>query len=121
MGRLEKYCVHEKFTIKDAISIIQNNFSRCAIVVNDNQKVVGVFSEGDVLRAILDDIDLYTPVKRVLKPSFKYLRETDMQQACELFKKFGITMIPVIDKEFNLLNVITIFDIMDRLGILNDK
>lgn len=121
MSTIDKYCVQDKSTIKDTISIIQNNYSRCAIVVNDNRKVVGVFSEGDVLRAILEDIDLFTPVKRVLKPSFKYLREMNMPQACELFKKYGITLIPVIDNEFNLVQVITIFDIMDKLGMVNDN
>jgi len=121
VDKFEKYCVHEKSTIKDAIAVIQNNFSRCAIVRNDNKKVVGVFSEGDVLRAILENVDLYTPVKRVLKPSFKYLREVNMAEACLLFKKYGITLIPVIDNEFNLVRVITVFDIMDKLGFVNDK
>lgn len=121
MSNFEKYCVNDKSTIKDAISIIQNNFSRCSIVLNDNRKVIGVFSEGDVLRAILEDIDLFTPIKRVLKPSFKYLREVNMTEACELFKKHGITLIPVVDNEFNLVRVITVFDIMDNLGIVNAK
>src|SRR5690242_3053807 len=121
MDKLEKYCVNDKATIKDAISVIQGSFSRCAIVLNDNKKVTGVFSEGDVLRSILEDVDLFTPIKRVMKPSFKYMRDVNMAEACELFKKYGITLIPVIDNEFNLVNVITVFDIMDRMEIVNGR
>jgi len=114
MGKLESYWLDESRTIKEAIAAIQNNHSRCIVVLNCHKKVVGVFSEGDVLKAILQGIDIYAPLKKVVKPSFYYLKKKDMLEAYELVKKYGITLIPVIDDNFHLSEIITIFDIMNR-------
>lgn len=121
MKKLENYCVNGRQTIKEAISIIQNNFSRCVIVLNDYQKVVGVFSEGDVLRAILEDIDIHTILEKVISPSFHYLNKRDILKAYELVKKYGITLIPIVDNDFNLKSVITMFDVMDHLAVANKE
>ena len=115
MNKLNQYCVDEGSIIKEAIAVIQGNLSRCVIVINQKKKVLGVFSEGDVLRAILQDIDVHTPLKRVMKPSFYYLNERDLDKAHALVKKHGITLIPVIDANFILKDVITIFDVLDYL------
>ena len=119
--KLQKYCIDERRTIKEAVSTIQNSMSRCVVVLNESGKVVGVFSEGDVLRAILQNIDLYTPIRNIIKPSFHYLNRRDMLQAYNLVQNHGITMIPVIDERFVLKDVITIFDVMKHLAFINDK
>lgn len=121
MSRLELFCVDENNTIKDAIVAIQANHSRCIIVLNAKKKVVGVFSEGDVLKVILADTDIHAPLSRIIKPSFHYLNDKDMLKAYELVKKYSITLIPVVDKDFNLEDIITIFDIMDHLVFTNRR
>lgn len=121
MNRLKNYCVNEDQTIKDAISVIQNNLSRCVMVLNAQGKVVGTFSEGDVLRSLLQDVDVHIPLKKVINPSFHYLNENDMLKAYELVKRHGITLVPVVDDEFELKDVITIFQIMEHLVFTNRK
>ena len=115
MKNLKKFCVSENSTIKEAIYGIQTDLCRCVIVLNDHNKVTGVFSEGDVLRLILSEVDIHTPLKKVIKPSFFYLKDRNFEEAFRLVKKFGITLIPVVDEDFNLKDVITIFDILDQL------
>ncbi|MDD5070087.1 MAG: CBS domain-containing protein [Candidatus Omnitrophica bacterium] len=119
--KLSSFCVEENIIIKEAISVIQNNRSRCIIVLNNKKKVVGTFSEGDVLKAILKEIDLHTPLKKLLKPSFYYLNQRDMLRAYDLVKQHGISLVPVINSDFVLQDVITIFDIMDHLVFVNNK
>ena len=117
MKDLKKYCVNELETIKEAVSVIQCNLTRCAIVINDQKKVVGVFSEGDVLRAILGNIDMHAPLKRVISPTFMHLLKPDINKAFDLVKKHGITLIPVIDDNFILKDVITIFDVLNKSSL----
>ncbi len=121
MKKFDNYCVDENQTMKEAISVIQNNLSRCAIVLNSHGKMVGTFSEGDVLRAILQDVDIHSPLKKVINPSFRYLTKKNMLKAYELVKKHGITLIPVVDAKFRLKDLITIFEIMDHLIFINKK
>lgn len=115
MKSINEYVVHEKQPIKEAIKVIKGNLSRCSVVVNDANKVVGVFSEGDVLSAILNDVDLLVPVKKVLKPSFLSLESRDMKKALALVKKHGISLVPVINESYELTGVITILELLEKL------
>lgn len=110
MRKLEDFCVRDSATMEDAIALIQKNNSRCVVVVGVGQKVVGVFSEGDVLRAILAGTDVHTPLRALIKPSFRYLRQPDATAARKLFLD-GITLIPVLDVDFRLTSVLTLKDV----------
>ena len=120
MKKLDSFCIDDRRTIKEATSVIQSNLSRCAVVLNVDRKVIGVFSEGDVLRAILQDINLYTPLKNIVSPTFHYLNQHDVLKAYQLVKKYGITLVPIINDKFVLKSVITIFDVMEHLAFIND-
>lgn len=118
MKSISEYLVHEKQPIIEAIKVIQGNLSRCAVVVNDGNKVVGVFSEGDVLRAILNEVDLYVPVRKVLKPSFLSLESRDLKKALALVKKHGISLVPIINESYELTGVITLLELLEKLDFV---
>jgi CBS domain-containing protein len=99
--------------MEEAISAIQNSDCRCVLVKNDKGQLVGVFSEGDVLRAILAGREKHIPLKNLLKPSFKYLHERDEKAALEIYKK-GITLLPVVDHDFYPKSVMTVLDYLSR-------
>ncbi len=109
MPKLRDFWIHDSATMEDAIEMIQRNNSRCVVVVGSKQKVVGVFSEGDVLRAILAGTDVHTPLRSLIKPSFRYLRRRDIGDARELFLD-GITLVPILDQDFLLIDVLTLKD-----------
>jgi CBS domain-containing protein len=109
--QLTDYCVREGATMHDAVAVIQRNGSRCCIVVGDTGKVVGVFSEGDVMRALLRGTGLHVPLRSLIQPSFVYLRERDLDAAREHVRD-GISLVPVLDEEFRLVDVIRISDVV---------
>jgi CBS domain-containing protein len=117
----EKYCIREYFTIKETILKIEAGKVRCALVLNDRDQVIGVFSEGDVLRAILQGVEIHTPIKNILRPSFYYLKKPDMHKAYQLIKKEAVTLIPVVNESFELESVITMFDVMEHLRYENNN
>jgi CBS domain-containing protein len=110
MSKLENFWVRESATMQEAIAQIQKNNSRCVVVVGAQNKVVGVFSEGDVLRAILAGTDVHTPLRSLIKPSFRYLHQRDIAAARKLLIA-GIALVPVLDADFRLTDVLTLQDI----------
>jgi CBS domain-containing protein len=110
MNELDRFWIHDSATMQEAIAMIQKNNSRCVVVVGVNQKVVGTFSEGDVLRAILAGVDVHTPLRNLVKPSFHYLTTRDLKAAKQLLLN-GITLVPVIDHEFRLRSCIVLEDV----------
>jgi CBS domain-containing protein len=107
---LESYCVSEHATVLDAIAVIQQNESRCAVVQGQEGKVVGVLSEGDVLRALLAGVHLHAPLRNLVRPSFTFFRSHDVAAARPYFLK-GMTLIPVVSSEFRLTSVIAVEDV----------
>lgn len=117
---LQTYIVRDSAQITQALEVIKASKSRCAIVVNDEDKVVGVFSEGDVLSALLRGTSIKAPLKQVLRPSFHYLHSRDFHKAYTLAKTDGITLLPIVDEEFHLCEVLTLFDLLSALELRNE-
>jgi len=111
----QRYCVYENDTINTAMLAIQQTKSRCACVLSASQKVVGVISQGDIIRALFDGANQYSSIKDFVNNSFIYLNEVDMERAYKLIKSKNLTLIPVIDKDFILVSVITLTDLFDYL------
>lgn len=110
MNNLDDFSIRDSATVRDAIALIQKNNSRCVIVLGAERKAVGAFSEGDVLRAILAGIDVHTPLKSLIRPSFRYLHKRDVAEARKLILG-GITLVPVLDADFRLVDVLTLRDV----------
>lgn len=104
---LEKFIVIESDSIEQAIQMIEINSSRCVVVTNIQNRVVGVLSEGDILRAILKGINTKSPVKNILNPGFKFLIEMDEEKLINYIKQ-GITLVPVLNENRELINVINV-------------
>lgn len=112
---LAKYCIHESETILSAIERIQENDMRTVLVLNDSEKVVGVVSQGDILKAIVSGTTLYVQVNRIMTTSFSYLMTKDLQKAVKLFKTKYFSLIPVLSNDFKLQDVILFIDVIATL------
>jgi CBS domain-containing protein len=111
---LELFTVDINSTIYQALERIQLNKSRCVLVV-ERGKVLGTCSEGDVVRALLRGSSVYTPLVDVLNPAFIYLTMRDLAKAQELFARHLLSLIPIVDSEFQLKDVITLGDLLREL------
>ena len=102
---LDKYTILDTQLIEQAIKMIELNSSRCVIVINTQKKVVGILSEGDILRAILKGVNIKSPVKNITITNFKYLTKYDDKKIKSYFKN-GITLIPIINTQNILIDVV---------------
>lgn len=117
---LDRYCVGERYTIKEVLEQFESYNHRVAIVTNASGKVIGVVSQGDILRALSAGQNLYTPVNQIIQNSFLHLYEKDMEKAYPIFKKKKISLLPVIDQSNKLIDFITIEDIYEYLENTQD-
>ena len=112
MISIEKYTVSIDGIIKDAVELINKNKSRCVVVVNEDYKVFGVVSEGDILRILMDGKNIYTPIRNSININFKYLNYFDKKKSLNLVRNYGITLIPIVDENLILKDVISIHDLI---------
>jgi CBS domain-containing protein len=115
--KLEKFTIPLPSTILAAIECIKNNKARCAIVMN-GERVAGVLSEGDIMSALLHSADVHAQVNDFVRHDFKFLKERDMQGALSLMREFGLTLVPVVDRELHLSDVITIGEVLQSVKLV---
>jgi len=115
---LQKYTIQESATLLDAIKVIGNNSARAVVVLFGN-KPIGMLSEGDIMRALMLGTDIHAHIKPVMQLSFKYLTSKDIDSAFNIFRQHLITLLPIVDVNMELVDVITLRDILETAVIQN--
>jgi CBS domain-containing protein len=105
-------------TLLDAIEAIKNNKSRC-VLLTSGDRVAGVLSEGDIMAALLHSADVHAPVGSYVRRNFKFLSERNLGKALGLMREFGLTLVPIVDRDLHLLDVITLGEVLNRV-VLSD-
>lgn len=118
---MKSYTVSEEYTLKEVMMSFEENNERAAIVINKNNLVIGIISQGDIVKALVRGIGIYTMVKQVVRPSYLYLTERDLAQAYQIFKETKISLLPVIGDNSELVSVITLDDIFEYLEGSRDE
>tara|TARA_A100001011_G_scaffold218311_1_gene226249 strand:- start:2091 stop:2426 length:336 start_codon:yes stop_codon:yes gene_type:complete len=110
--RIEKYTVEKDEILENAISKILIGSLRTIFVV-DKKRVIGTISEGDILRSLLKEKNLNSPVTGVMNKSFKFItgkKKNDI--AKKIFKQFNIGVVPVLNKKNQLIDIILMRDLI---------
>ena len=112
MKRLDNFVIDKKSTLLMACNFIAKNKSRC-VLVSDNKKIIGVLSEGDLMRALIRGASVHSKIDPFVNFNFFYLTEKNLMQAKKIFKKNLITILPVLSKSMKLINIITLREMFD--------
>jgi CBS domain-containing protein len=112
--RLLLYVIEDSARLIDAAQAIIRNQSRCGIVTSSG-RVVGVISEGDILRALLKGADVHSSIDSWTNRGFRFLSSKDYNAAYRIMAHGGVTLLPVLDNDFNLIDVISVKEMLDWL------
>jgi dTDP-glucose pyrophosphorylase len=107
--------VSERESIHDVIARIDCGAKGIALVVNEEQCLVGTISDGDVRRVILASIDLDSPVKELLarKANTAYPEPvtaplgTSRSDLLELMRRRVVRQIPLLDDKGRVVDLAT--------------
>ena len=105
--KIKKYQVIEKTLIRGAIKQMDKGGMGFCVCVDNNEKVIGVISDGDFRRAILKGIQLDEPIENIMNQDFLYVNKNFKQREIdEIFTGDFARHVPVIDNG-KLLDIIT--------------
>ena len=92
--------------IVNAIEIIDRAGLHIALVVNENGRLLGTVTDGDIRRAILKHLSLDEAVTKVMNPapSFVY-RNQSRESVILLMKNKKLHQIPVLDEEHRVVGL----------------
>ena len=105
--------VNQKAALQDALFTMSAGRLGMTVVIDDEQKVVGVFTDGDLRRGLEKRIDLATPIQDVMSTNprqvSKSMRASD---ALSVMNENAISQLLIIDEEGHLEAIITVHDLL---------
>ncbi|MGH4125352.1 MAG: nucleotidyltransferase family protein [Clostridium sp.] len=110
---IDKYCIGTDSTIKEAMVVIDKNLTGGALVVNENNKLVGTITDGDIRRAMLKGSSISDGIENTYFKNFKFVTEEhSKKKAKEYMLSNKIRQVPVIDKDKKLIDLYFLDDII---------
>lgn len=95
-------------SIRTALDIINKEALRVALIVDKEERLVGVVTDGDIRRAILAQMDLSSPISQVMNRA--PVTANQMQSRSDILvmmKQRSILAVPIIDAQNRLLGLET--------------
>ena len=77
MKNWQNTIINHKSSIRDVIETIDRSALQIALVVDDDAKLVGTVTDGDVRRGILRGLSLDDSVDKIMFRDFIFARDTD--------------------------------------------
>jgi Mg/Co/Ni transporter MgtE len=100
--------VKEHISLFDAIEQMQREKARLIFVVDHSDSLVGVISQGDLLKIS----NLSISINSCMEMNPVYVFDKDRSRALEVMKQYKFSEIPILNEEFTILEVVTIWELV---------
>ncbi|MDR3627008.1 MAG: aminotransferase class I/II-fold pyridoxal phosphate-dependent enzyme [Ignavibacteriaceae bacterium] len=95
---INKLLISSTLNIKDALQVInENGLSACFIVDKDSSKMIGIVTDGDIRRAILRNVDLFSSIMEISNRKFHYASIGDTSEKINSILSDNIKILPLLD------------------------
>jgi dTDP-glucose pyrophosphorylase len=109
MIKYQEHIIHKDKQARAALKVLDElplYASRTVFVIDENEKMVGSITDGDIRRGLLNGLEISHPIALFMNTKFKYLREGGNNvDLLKIYRKAGIDLIPFLDENFRLLQI----------------
>ncbi len=105
----------EKRNLGEVLRGILASKERTVFAVDSSARLVGVFSEGDLLRLLWKGVDLESAASEYMNHNPKCIlesSETKEREVLDLFRNYGILLVPVVGTNRELIKVISVRELI---------
>lgn len=115
MKDLSDFLVGPTDSIHTAMEKITRNLHRVVIVV-DGRVVVGTVSDGDIRRALLQEVLPIAPVEKIMNLNCKTTAETDPRLQRAALQRELQTVLPVVNEKNELIDIALAYEPFGETG-----
>ncbi len=116
---LPDLCVGPDCPIRDAVTLINRNAKGIALVIDPERRLLGTITDGDVRRALMENLSLESPVSELLTRKVeRYVRPvtalagTSEAILLQLMHEQVIHQIPLLDAEQRVVDLVTLDELL---------
>lgn len=110
MIKYQEHIIRKDEKARAALKVLDelpNNVSRTIFVIDENNKLVGSLTDGDIRRGLLNGLEISYNVEVFMNTQFKFLYEKGKNvDLIEAYRKAGITLIPLLNDQHVLLQIL---------------
>jgi len=112
----EKTLIYRIATVRDAISTIDQHRMQVAFVVDEEQQLLGMVTDRDIRRGLLQRISLDAPIIDIMNSHPTTVPEgMEHQKILDLLANTRFRHLPVIDKKGRIVNIVYLNDLPHSL------
>ncbi len=115
-----KYIISETSSIRDALKAIDGtrHKSQTLFVIDEEAKMVGTLTDGDIRRGLIEGYELDAKVKDIMHRSFKYVLEgVDNASILRDYRAKQLFFIPLLDSKRHIVDILNLFDYQNHLPV----
>jgi CBS domain-containing protein len=106
----------EDTLIQDAVMLLNERHVGSIIIVNDEQKCMGVFTERDAIRIFAQNVSLDQPLSKVMSSHIVTISlEASYDEAKRLMLSHNIRHLPVTDETGKLIGLFSLRAFLDEI------
>ncbi len=104
----KKSLIPESSSLSMAIKAISSNQSKVAVIINRNKNVLGLLTDGDIRRAILNEKNLKTKALSVAtKNPLVIPNKINLEKIKQILDTNDLFQLPVVDEKNRIVNIVT--------------
>ncbi|KTC66085.1 mannose-1-phosphate guanyltransferase [Legionella adelaidensis] len=100
-------------TINEAIQVLDRGGQRIALVVDDNRRLVGTVTDGDIRRALISHLNLNLPISQIMCHHPKVAQANwGKDLILSTIEKYKVMQLPIIDADGKVVGLHTLYDVL---------
>ena len=105
----ENITITEKASIKQAMKLLNKTGENCLLVVDENNKLLGTLTDGDLRRSILKGVNYHSSIQESYnqKPFVLQSGEFSNKEAGKIMTRKKIDLLPILNSEEKVLDYLT--------------
>lgn len=106
MKNIQKITLSKSATIKESLAIIDKGAMQIALVIDDNNRLIGTITDGDIRRGLLNGLSLDTAVESIMfvTPTVAHINDSKEDILRKALAK-KIHQMPIVDDSGKLLGI----------------
>ncbi len=104
--KISKFVLPKKSSVSEALKKIDQNSSGF-VLVESKEKIIGVITDGDIRRQLLDGLQLQDKIDKCINTDFSFAIEGDTRESIIKQLDSEVNFLPLLDKKLKLLKILT--------------
>jgi len=120
MKNWNKSLLAPESTLEEAIKVLHSGGNRIAFVTDQDKKLLGTVTDGDIRRALLNHAGMETIVLQIMNKSPKVVKfDDDKRKVIHIMQENNLFHVPVLDKKGVLIGAESVHDMLSKHRIEN--